>query len=401
MASVELQTVTSSTPFVHAPGLVRAGSRYYAIYADGTNLVYKYSDDNMATWSSSVTIATGSANNKPAAVYDATNGRLNICYAGGNSTSTSLRFRAITTNVASGVPGALTTEQTIDAGGTNLGVIYPYIVHSDTATNPRYWIVAFKVTAASTYETRAWFVAAGSAADTAANWSTTNFTNVFANSSSNTQRGAAAAFWTASGSPKLTIVSFGTSGVQMKSVTFDPSAATPTPGTITTFGTAPTSVDIFANGPMIAAAGVTDACVMCYTDTSGSGTVAFYSTSDGTTWTALTSGSVTGGRCSLGVSAAGDVYAVHTDTYGAIGTTAQTLSSRKIASPYTTLGAASAFSDTAGNPVSVAISLGSSLLACLYRGSTASPYTLRSDSVSIAAAAPAAGPRDLLLLGAG
>lgn len=78
---------------------------------------------------------------------------MNFCSSGENTSGGSLLFRAITSNVTSGTPGALTTTTTVDAGGGGAGVQFAYMFYSNTTVNPRYWIIAKKWTSTNS-ETR-------------------------------------------------------------------------------------------------------------------------------------------------------------------------------------------------------------------------------------------------------
>ena len=388
MASTQITTVTDAIPFSpHGRGVVLAGSRLYAVYQNGTNLVYRYSDDDGGTWSSETTVAASSSL-FPSAFYDSVNGRLNIVYAGGNANTQKLAIRAITSNVTSGTPGALTTEAVIDAGTTNTGVSWCYALHSPTASNPRYWVIGAKYTNSTTIETRVWFVNAGSDADTGGNWSSTNFTNLGSNSDSETPKHGIGVYWTVSGADKVTFV-FGSnqSGpFDYEAVTFDPSAGTPTPGTVTAdlFNLAGTgsTYDTMANGPAIAMVAKANYCIFGRLDRN-TGTWDFYKSTNGTSWSSPSGWTgLTMGRAQLALSGS-NFYLVHTDSYGAISTTAQGLSYRLITAATDSMGSASTFSDTNGNPVAVPIDTGTSKLYAIYRGSTASAYTFRSDFVSI------------------
>lgn len=375
-----IDTTTSSAPFMQGHGAITCGSRKYVIFADGTDLVYFYSDNGGDSWNGPTSIAVvGSVAAKPDACYDAVNDRLNICWGGGNSSSAAMGFRAIA-SASTGTPSFAGAAQTIDAGGANLGVDYPMICHSATGSNPRYWIFAFKVTAASTYEVRGWYVPEGTTADTAANWvQHVNFRDVFGNSSSNSAKGCTCAFWTDSGgNPLVTCAAFGTSGVNMRSVTFDPTVTTPAPPAATAFGVTPTTVDIFANGPLIWSVPVDNNYIVGYTDTAGSGTCYLYITPDGTTWTQITN--FTGGRMSLGAKAQGDVYCYYTDTYIVIGSST-TMSYRKLSPPYTTIEPGRTFGAAAGNEISIPVDLDDKHDVCLYRGSVASPYNINVEDI--------------------
>lgn len=385
MASTQLSTVTSVTAFNHNRALVLAGTRLFAAYSDGTDVVYRYSDDSGGTWSGATTIRSGDG--RVSAFYDSVNGRLCFVTAGGNSTSSGLYYRAITSNVTSGTPGSLSTEATIDAGGSNLGVVWPYALHTATGTRPRYWVIAQKTTAASTYETRAWYVNAGSDADTGGNWVSTNFTNLGSNSGSQASKMGVGAHWTVSAADKLTFV-FGTDNYPQdyESVTFDPTAVTPTPGTVTSTLFAHASgglaADLFNYGGYLAVAAKADYLVFGRLDASDN-TWDFFKTVNGTTWTSPSGwSSLTMGTCGITKSSS-DFYLVHSESYGAAASTAQNLKYRKITSSTDTMGGVTAFSDTAGNPVAVPLDTGTTSIFGLYRASTASPYSLRSDFVAI------------------
>jgi hypothetical protein len=366
MASVQIDTTTSFAPWHHGHALVKAGSRLWALANIDEDLLLFYSDDDGATWSSPITVTATNAING-SMVYDATNSRLNIAYAGVNSSALPLAFRAITANVASGTPGSLTTETVIDAGGANAGIVYPYLIHSDTGTNPRYWVVAQKWTSASTIESRAWFATAGTAADTGANWSTTNFTNLGSNSDAFGRHMGAAVWWTVGGADKVTMVVNTTAGA-FESVTFDPTAGTPTPGSVTAAGSGFGTMDWTSNIMAMTLNAKADYLVLGALDVDVS-QWQFRKTVDGTTWTDPTGWiNLAMGRCQLTRSGS-DFYLA--------------LSYRKLTTATNTIGAATVFSDTNGNIVTVPPDTGTSRLYALYRGSTASPYTVRSDSVLI------------------
>lgn len=388
MASVQLGTVTTSNPFyVNGRSLVRAGNRYYEFYNNGTDLVFRYSDDNMATWSAETSVATGSNSYKPTAFYDPDNNRLEIFWAGGNSTANALAHRAITSNVTSGTP-SMSTAINIDAGGTNLGVVAVSAVYTPTPSNPRYWVVGMKTTASGVWETRAWFCAAGSAADTAGNWSNTNFTNLNGNSGSDTRKGACMAYWSVSGTPALTIMFFQGQGNGIRAVTFNPSTGTPTPGTVRTVNAGFSGpADPLTEGVDMSAAAIADHLLFGCVDIATPATTVYH-TADGVTWTALTSGSAIGtiGRHALGVSGT-TFYMIHAGTWATVVSTSSALSYRTIVSPYTTLGGATGFSDNNGNNVATPIDIGTSRFTAIYRSSTASPFSLRSDLITLSASA--------------
>lgn len=383
MASVQIQTVTTGLPF--GPGhLVIAGTRLYEAFNDGTNLLYRYSDDDGATWAVAVTIFAGGM--MCSAFYDATNNRMNFAYCAGNTSNGALNFRAITSNVTSGTPGALTTETVVDAGGTNLGVSWCYAVHTNTASNPRYWIGASKFTAASTQETRLWYAPAGASADTGANW--TALADVMSFSGSDSDKQPVMQWWQIAGAEKLTALSFARPAVaSLRAVTFDPTAASPAVGTVTT-GLMPIAagspVDFFNEAQQIAISGYADLLVFGRGD-DPAGLWGWYYSTNGTAWTAVTNGSITSGRSAIAKSG-NNFYIIHAATWGVAGSTAQALSYRLLTASTKTLGAAVAFSDTNGNPVTVLADTGTTTLYCVYRGSTGSPYTLRFDSVPLVGA---------------
>ena len=388
MASTQLGTSTLSDSITHGRNVVLAGSRLYATWTDGTNVVYQYSDDDGASWSTKATIDSGTR--MPTAFYDATNGRLNFVYAGGNSTSFGLRLRAITSNVTSGTPGALTTTNIIDAGGTNSGVVRAYAFHSDTGTNPRYWIIALKVTASSVYETRVWYCDAGSAADVAANWTNgtdgsapqnADFKNLGGTSDANTSKCGVGVHWQVASVDGVTFVmQEGSADTACVTVTFDPTAATPTPGTVGTVtgSTEDNPLSVFNQGALIAIGAVDDYLVFgCHERTAG--TWDFFKTVDGTTWTAPTGwDALTMGYCQITTDGT-DFYLLYSTPYGVLATADENLEYRKLTKSSDAMGSGIAFSDTQGNAISAPPHTGTAKLYALYRGSTASPYTVRSD----------------------
>ena len=387
MASVSVGTTTDAATITHGRNIVYVPSsnRVYVIYFDGTNLVYEYSDDN-ANFSSPVTITNFAA--AVTAFYDSVNSRLNIVYGGGNNANTGLSMRAITSNAATGVPGALTTETVIDAGGSNLGVVRPYAFHSATGSNPRYWVIATKLTAATTYQTRAWYAGAGATADAGANWSSTNFTDLGANSDSNSSKCGVGIYWQVSGVDKVTLVfQEGSSDTDHETVTFDPTAATPTPGTVgvVTGSAHHNPVNIFGEGAILAIAAKSDYLMVSSFETT-SNDVNFFKTVNGTTWTKPSGwADLVMGRHQL-ASDGTNFYLLYADAYGALATTDENLSYRKITTATDAMGSAVAFSDTQGNGVSVPEQTGAFNLLVFYRGSTASPYTVRFDFVDITVA---------------
>lgn len=327
--SVQLQTVTAAVPFSHARSIATAGARLWAAFYDGTNYVYQYSDDSGATWSSEVTVRA--ADVRGSLFYDSTNTRINFATAGANSSSTSLQLHSISSNVTSGTPGSITTT-TIDAGGANAGVQWPYALVSPTATNPRYWVIAKKTTAASTFETRVWYCAAGAAADTAGNWSTTNFTNLGGNSDANTNKLGTGAYWTVAGASRVTFVIALASPNSFEAVTFDPSATTPTPGTVTAVPSSVVtdSISPDTDGGTFAVSAKADYLVFGRMRSATSSLWDFWKTVNGTTWTNPTGWQgLTMGRAQIATDLT-DFHLLHSETYGAAATTAQTIVRRQI-----------------------------------------------------------------------
>lgn len=407
--SVELGTTDQDSVITHARNLVLAGSRLYAIWSDGFDLVYQYSDDGSASWSSK-TVVSADQGARPTAFYDSVNGRLNFVYAGDNSAASSLRMRAITSNVTSGSPGALTSETVIDAGGADAGVVFPHALHTPTGGNPRYWIIAMKVTGAAAFETRVWYAAAGSAADTAGNWSTTNFTNLGSNSSANSDHLGMGAYWTISGNPRLTFVfedgetNSGTA-TTYEAVTFDPAAASPTPGSVTVISAsqgAAGTPNRFADSSHMALNAKTDYLVFGRLDDDASGVWDFFKTVNGTSWSEPSGWSgLTMGRAQIALSGS-DFLVLHTDSWGPLASSAQQLRYRTITTSSDAMSSAVAYSSTPGNGVCTLLDTGTTNLYALYRGSTAAPYSVRSDVLAISAPPPAVGAaKNMLLLGVG
>lgn len=384
-STVVSSSSTDFNPFQQGHNLILASARLYALYQNGSNFVYRYSDDDGGTWSAETTIAAGS-NFCGSAVYDATNGHLRIAYAGGNSYGQKLAYRAIKSNVTSGTPGSLTTEAVIDAGGSNIGVQYPYIIHTDTGTRPRVWIIAQKSTSASTIETRAWYCPVSTPTDpeTAGNWVTTNFTNLGANSDANAGKQGVGAWWSISSAEKLTFV-FGTGSTPLtyETVTFDPTAVTPTPGTVTgSVFTVGNGIDEDIYGPPMTIAAKADYLVFGRYDSQFQSWT-FYKTVNGTTWTSPTGwNNLTMGKAALTLSGS-DFYLVHTVNYGVPSSSVQGLRYRLITTSTDTMGGPSVFSDTDGSYISLPLDTGTSKLYALYRTGTATTYPIRSDFLSI------------------
>lgn len=403
MASVQIATTTSPVPFAHAPSVCYAGTRLWMCYSDGSNLQLRFSEDNGVNWSSPITVKAG--NYKGSILYDAVNGRLNVAYALGNSSTGALFFRAITSNVASGTPGSLTTELTIDAGGTDLGVNWPYMIHTPTASFPRYWIGAMKHTDATHAQTNVWYCAAGSAADTLGNWF--SLPDILNRSDSDRSKNPVLQHWTVAGADKVTVI--GTKAAPTANhdvVTITPDISTPSTTGVTRSvaaysGSSP--VDFYANGPTLAISGAADILLFGRLDHSDDKWDFYYST-DGVTFTALTSGTnIPSSRAAL-LKFGSDFYVI---CETAVWTTSDAVSAmeyRKITSPFTTLGSGTAFSDNNANPVQAPPTTAlTDRIVAVYRSSTASPYSVRYDEVAIGGAPPPgpSGSGDLALLGAG
>ena len=389
MASTQLGTSTVADSITHGRNLVVVSSgRLYAVWNDGTDVVYQYSDNNGASWSSKTVVWAGNNTYMPTAFYDWTNDRLNIVGAGGNNSAHALKMRAITSNVSSGTPGSLTADTTIDAGGANAGVCRPYAFISDTASNPRYWIIAVKITAATTYETRVWYVAAGSAADTGGNWSTTNFTNLGGNSDANSSKCGVGGWWPSSGVDKVTLVfQEGSNDVDHETVTFDPTAATPTPGTVgaVTGSAHQNPVNIFGEGAILSCIAAPDYFLVTSFEAT-SADVNFFKTVNGTTWTQPNAGWIDEvmGRHALASNFSTKIWLVYATVYGALATIDEPLEYRELNMATDTWGSPVSFSDTQGNGIAVAEDAVFGKLNVLYRGSTGSPFTHRSDFVQLA-----------------
>jgi len=309
------------------------------------------------------------------------------------STSAPLKHANVLSNVDTGTPGTVTVN-TADAGGANAGVCYPSLTLSLSSTNPKVWIVAAKVTAAGpTFENRVWRAAAATASPAYTTYNDINSTSSSTGSSNNVNAyGGCAAYWTVSGSSKLTIVVKHKSGTTCDAFTFDPTAASPVLGSATNFtaGSWDTVEEVF--GPLMVINAKADYLVFGRNVVGTAATWSFYKTVNGTSWTNPTGWtSLTMGRANL-ASDGTDFWLLHTQTYGTTGTTAQQLQYRKITTSSDTMGGVTNFSDTNGNPVSVPRDTGTSKLYGGHRASTVSPYSVRSDFVSIGGAADTTPP---------
>lgn len=404
MASTQIQTSSSSIGGGLGGGgslhtLARAGSRVWALVQGGvsgssTFLNLWYSDNDGGSWTEKTIGAAADSASIIGSITTGLNGatwELHGCFAGGpGGTSVALTHFSIISNADSGTPGTVNLT-TVDAGGANLGVDVPSICVSPTGSNPRVWIAATKTTAVNTFESRAWFAAMGTATPT---FSTTNFTNLNgATTTSWHESMVDCAYWKVSAADKVTIVVLNRPPTPdiWKAFTFDPTAATPTPGSGTTFGPGDIPSDVALDGPLHSLFGKDDYLVFGRHQATA-GTVDFYKTVNGTSWsspsgwTGLTMGRFQGGSDGT------DLWLVQSASFGALGTTVQQLQYRKITTSSDTLGGVTNFSDTNGNSVAVPRLTGTSNLYGVYRGSTASPYTVRSDFVSIGGAADTTPP---------
>ncbi len=407
MASVQVQTTTLPTGVTGGPTkIAKTGSRLWVAIgggADATNpgTCLWYSDNDGAAWTKHAQIHSNANRNAAIVTYQDSSSvwHLHAIVASSNTTAGGdLVHRAVHSNVASGTPGAMTSAITIESGGTNLGINQATIFVTNTATNPRLWVVARKQTTSTAYQTKAWYCAIGTAADTAGNW--TAMVNAGGNSGTSSAKFGAGAAWTVSGSPKATVICMDgqASPHQYKAFTFDPTAATPAFGTATTFGALFSgSFTAEAEQPLFSVAARADYLVFGRNNPQSSNDWTFYKTTAGTSWSVPTGwAALTMGRAAL-ASDGTDFWVTNSSTYGAIATTAQALEARKITTATDSMGSAAAFSDTNGNPTSAVVA--DSNLYAVYRAGTSSPFSARFDYVSVSTGSQlTANPSDTLSL---
>lgn len=410
MASTQITTSTSDLAFAGQGQTVeKYGSRWWTIFNDGTNLVLYYSDNDGGSWTSHGTVASG-ASLRGTVCRATADTRLNIAWAGTNNTSQALGYRAVTSNPGSGSPGALSTAVTVDAGGANAGIEWPNISHSYDGSQRRYWITAKKITSATNSEPRAWYVNAGSSADTAGNWSTTNFTNISGSNDANSPKYGASISWYVSGST-FSHTMMWQEGSQSpdgyEAATFDPAAGTPTPGTITTPISAVTQyLDQDSNGPTfkLAAGGASSEILLFgkFDDTNDAWD--WHTSTNGTTWNAVTNGSdvaASGTSCGL-VTGSDRWYWVYSRPHSATpASNDEAIYYREITFSSPTMGSeVGPVSDGDGYQVATAFDrTDSGDILIVYRRGTASAYSIRSDVIDITPAATAGRNRTLTGVG--
>ena len=396
MASTLITTTSLAKPWdTHNTALVRAGTRLWMCANTGTvvptggssGFSLWYSDDDGATWTYHSQSVNSTVYGGTLLAYELAGAwHLEIIiYTLTGSNTNGIFHQAIRTNVASGVPGARIAQVALSATASGLGVSGGYVFITNTATNPRLWVVGRKAATTTSYDVQAWYCAAGSAADTATNWVSTNFT-ALASAVANTNYPAVGASWTIGGQPRATIINASGSSDAAVARTFDPTAATPTPGTATSFAASGTH-DNYTEGPNYLIAAKADYMIFGRRVSASSTTWEFYKSVNGTTWTQPTGWSALSMiRGSLRCDGT-DFYLLYT-TADLLGSTAAQLQYRKITAATDTMGAAVNFSDTAGQaPV---LQLGDSELLAIYRDGTAANYGLRSDTLTLTApSAPA------------
>lgn len=392
MASTSITNSSANptgVPFGNICSLVKASNRLYALIQDGSNLKYFYSDDSGTTWSAGTTVKA-SASRWGVMVYNQADARLEFFSAGSNGGSEDLTHRAITSNVTTGTPGALNTEAVIEAGGASAGVEFVSACISNSVTNPRLWIVGSKWTSGTNRETKIWWVATGTSPDTAGNYSSTS--NLGGDNGANSAHMGIPLYQKIGGNDRLFVI-FGdptTSPTRLECILFDPTVASGsvagaiTGATVNNFGAlASGGFDQWENeGPQLWATSFDDAIVVGRRDPS-SGKVDWYYSTNGTSFTAVTSGSITAGRSGITTDGT-DFHIIHSDTYGVAATTDQTMSYRKLTWSSKTLGGATVFSDGNGNGVQLPRNTGTTSVFAVFRRGTASPFSVRSDIVSIA-----------------
>jgi hypothetical protein len=385
--SLQIITTTNDRAILSTEEIVVTGSRMWMGIGDGTSSLAVYSDDGGLTWTPTTFTSAGtSVFSVHAYLNGGTWNLIGVQSSSQGSTGGSLIVGSITSNVASGTPGAW-TALTVDAGGTNLGVSEHTACVSATATNPRVWVVARKATAASTIETRAWYCTAADVL-TLGNWSSANFVNMGASSGADVNKCGKAVWWTVSGVDKLTMIIHKTQGLTSQTYntyTFDPTAGTPTPGA----ATALTMQDTLAcpsnvtQGHLFDAAAQADYLVFGTVRNSGasSGVWDWFKTVDGTTWSNPSGWTgITAGQATVASDGA-NFYLAHNNAFGASSSTASALFTRIITASGDTMGSAVAFSDSPGTQLYSGVAGG--YLNVVYRGGTASPYPILFDRLNI------------------
>lgn len=401
MASTQIQTssLSSGPVFTHGREIAKTTSRLWALVQGGasgsdTGLNLYYSDNDGGSWTKHSDVDTAADVIGTVHAYQDTGvWKLIVAWAGSDTNTKALKTATVASNVDTGTPGALSAANTVDAGGANAGNQWPAIFSTDTASNPRVWIVWEKMTAATpTYECRAAYAAFSALTS----WATTNFTNLGATAGSSQGHYGTGVYWTVSAADKATIAFIDPGSRAYKSVTFDPTATTPTPGTVTTVYTDSTFMQSGqpTDGPTMTMSAKADYLVFgAYDPSNTSGTWTFKKTVNGTAYTTPTGWSAVSGMGRASITTDGtNFWLVHSSSFGTLSSSAQTLQYREITTSSDTLGGVTAFSDTAGNGVSTPRNTGTSKLYAVYRASTASPYSCRSDFVSIGGAADTTPP---------
>lgn len=395
MASTQIQTSgLPNEPNSNTHNMARAGSRIWVIVSGdsngsdtGTNLFY--SDNDGGSWTKPTGGDLDTANGTyqvsiDAALVGAT-WELHMCWAAGDATyDKALKHSNILSNVDSGTPGTITTN-TVDAGGANAGIFNPSIAISPSASNPKVWIVGGKCTAAGpTVENRLWRAPATTASPTYTSYNDINSTSASIGSGtiSNAYSGCLA-YWSISAAVKMTVIVKHRVGTTYDSFTFDPSAASPTLGSATNFSTGSFDNSVEQSGPLCFVNAKADYLIFGRNTASTAATWDIFKTVNGTSWsnptgwTAITAGYMNSAYDGT------NFWLLHGASYSSPGTTVVVLKYRLITVSSDNMGGVTTFSDTSGNPVSTPRDTGTTKLYGSYRGSTSSPYTVRSDFVSI------------------
>ncbi len=394
MASVQVQTTTKAVTPIDGHGgrsIALAGSRLWALVDGGTdatdpNQCLWYSDDAGASWTKHAQVQSTGAQGSMV-VYQDGGGtwHLHVAHAGTTSTSTSLKHRAIHSNVDTGTPGALSTSINIDAGGTNAGVSWAEILVTNTATNPRLWIVAHKVTGASAAETRVWYATTGASADTVGNWT------ALSGASGGVDRRMGTGVWApTTGGDKLAIIAeTDASPGTLLRYSLDPTAGTPALGSSAVLATlASGQYQGVGDSRGLSVDATTDYAVLAVMQPDNSNIDLFRSTDGGATWTQPSGwADLTGGSPAVVYDGA-NFQLLRTATFTSISAASvATLQQLYIAKATDAIGSPSTFSDTNGQVSSVALRSGN--LHALYRAGTSSPYSARSDLAAVLAPAAA------------